>query len=283
MQFSRTLGADTSKGPALIAFMQQIKWRKIAILSTTESLWFQTRLGLAKQLVAAGIEVLKPVAFEPGDVKDAMLGEVTRSGIRIILVLSYGADTNTVASHASRAGMTSPGWAWLVGIDRSKLFPSAYIQFWLYLRPFLVSGAMQAFTVQVSDYSKSHFNFTVSPDSVDWDKSAALYNAIMLFAHAATKLMSEGGNLQDGEALSSAVRSTSFIGVGGTVVALDSNGDRIESYEVMNYVLEEGNVMRSVAVGMFNCTKGQYEAYERVVVWPGNTTETPADYFSGEL
>ena len=51
----------------------------------------------------------------------------------------------------------------------------------------------------------------------------------------------------------------------------------------MNYVLEEGNMTSSVAVGMFNCTKGQYEAYARAVVWPGNTTEVPADYFSGEL
>ena len=51
----------------------------------------------------------------------------------------------------------------------------------------------------------------------------------------------------------------------------------------MNYVLEEGNMMRSVAVGMFNCTKGQYEAYARAVVWPGNTTKVPSDYFSGEL
>ena len=280
MQFSRTLAPDIMKGPALIAFMQQVNWRKIVILSVTESLWFQTRLGLAKQLVAVGIEVLKPAAFEPGDVKDAMLSEVTRSGIRIVLVCAYGADTNTVASHASRAGMLSPGWAWLVLND--ELMASADMQSWLYLRPFLASGAMQAFAVQVSEYSKSHFNITVSPDSVDLVFSASLHDAIMLYAHAATKLMSEGGDLQDGGAVTAAVRSTSFIGVGGTVVTLDSNGDRIESYEVMNYVLKEGDMTHSVAVGMYNSTEGQYEAYARAVVWPGNTMEVPLDYFSGD-
>jgi hypothetical protein len=94
--------------------------------------------------------------------------------------------------------------------------------------------------------------------------------------------MSDRGDLQDGEALTAAVRSTSFTGVGGTVVALDSNGDRIDSYEVMNYVLKAGDVIHSVAVGMFNSTLGQYRAYERPVVWPGNAWEVPADYFSGE-
>ena len=159
---------------------------------------------------------------------------------------------------------------------------------WLFFRPFLSFNGMQTFAKQVSDYSKSHFNAIVGPDLVDLTFSAALHDAIMLYAHAATKLISERGDLQDGEALTAALRSTSFTGVSGTVVALDSNGDRIESYEVMNYILKEGNmlkdddVMSSVAVGMLKSTKGQYEVYERAVVWPGNTTEVPADYFSGE-
>ena len=280
MQFSRTLAPDTSKGPGLIAFMQQNNWRKITILSVTENIWFETRLGLAKQMVAAGITVLKPAAFEPGDVKDAMLSEVTRSGIRIVLVLSYGADTNTIAAHARHAGMLSPGWAWLVANDEGMA--SGDMQSWLYLRSVLASGAMQAFAMQVSDYSRSNFNIMVSPDSVDLTHSAKLHAAVMLYAHAATKLISEGGDLRDGEAVTAAVRNTSFTGVGDSVVALDRNGDRIESYEVMNYVLKEGGVMSSVAVGMFDSVVQQYTAYERPVVWPGNTMEVPTDYVSGE-
>ena len=281
VQFSRTLAPDIDKGPALISFMQQINWRKIVILSVTESTWFQTRLSLKKQLVAAGIEVLKPAAFEPGDVKETMLSEVTRSGIRIVLVCAYGADTNTIASHASRAGMLSRGWAWLVLNDEGMA--SADMQSWLYLRSFLASGTMQAFAVQVSEYSKSYFNITLSPDSVDLTYSARLHDAIMLYAHAATKLMSEGGDLRDGEAVTAAVRSTSFAGVGGNVVTLDSNGDRIESYEVMNYVAEADGGIGGVPVGMFSSTTQKYLAYERAVVWPGNTIEVQVDYFSGEL
>ena len=277
LQFSRTVASDTSKGPALIAFMQHSKWRKIAILSSTESVWFETRLGLRQQLDAASVKVLTPAAFEPGHVKDMMLSEVRQSGIRIVLVLSYGNDTNRVASLASRDAM-SAGWAWLVTYDDEMA--SADMQSWLYFRPFLASEGMQAFAEQVSAYSKSHFNIELIPDSVDLPYSAALHDAIVLYANAARTVLSRGHHLHDGQAVTEALRNTTFKGVGGIEVALNARGDRIESYKVMNYVLEANGTLGSVLVGVYNCTLEQYEAY-KAVVWPGNTTEVPADYFSG--
>ena len=47
-------------------------------------------------------------------------------------------------------------------------------------------------------------------------------------------------------------------------------------------MLEAGDVMGSVAVGIFDATLKEYKAYKQVVVWPGKTMEVPADYFSGE-
>ena len=206
-----------------------------------------------------------------------MLSEIRRSGIRVILVLSVTADVHTVASLGGQESMTT-GWAWLVIEEDIAVKGMAG---WLWFTPFL-SSDMRSFAKQVSDYSKSHFNITVSPDSVQLTYSTALYDAIMLYAHAATKVMSEGGDLQDGEAVTDAVRNTTIEGVGGTPVALDSNGDRIESYEVMNIVLEAGDVVSSVAVGLFDATLKEYKAYGEAVVFPGNTTKVPAD-FSGAL
>ena len=247
----------------------------VVILTSTDEVYFESRLSLAKQLEAHGNTVLKPVAFEPGSIHDAMLREVRQSGNRIVLVLAFDNDTQAVASQAHQDGM-SAGFAWgRFGV------PSVPALFgWIWIKPFLASEGMQEFAKQVCDYSKLRFSSTVSPDSVDLALSAALHDAIMLYAHAATKVLSEGGELQDGEAVTKAVRSTSLDGVGGTVM-LDSKGDRIESYEVMNYVLDEGDVMRSVAVGMFNSTKGLYEAYERAVVWPDHSTSVPPDYVPG--
>ena len=95
-------------------------------------------------------------------------------------------------------------------------------------------------------------------------------------------MLSAGGDLRDGEAVTAAMRNVSFTGVGGEVVALDSNGDRMQSYKVMNYVVEEGSVICSVAVGLYNTSLGQYKAYGRAVVWPGGE-DVPVDYIPGRV
>ena len=277
--------------------MQHNNWTKIVILSSTVNVWIEASSGLSDQLEADGMEVLKPATFEPNNFKDAPLSEIRRSGFRIILLLASESDAQKISIHTHRLLMTS-GWAWLLTEERASVPDMAG---WLFFRPFIVSD-MQAFAKQVSEYSKLHFNvasstdsvnlissaalytgsqfnISLSPDSVDLASSAALYDAIMLYAHAATTVMSKGGDLRDGQAVTVAIRNTSFTGVGGTVVSLDSNGDRMESYEVMNYVLE-GDRMNSVAVCIFDSMQGQYKAYERAVVWPGkkNTVQVPADY-----
>ena len=85
---------------------------------------------------------------------------------------------------------------------------------------------------------------------MDLTYSVALYNSIVLYAHAATKVLSEGKKLQDGQAVTNAVRATTFEGVGGRLVSLDNKtGDQIDSYEVMNYMA--GNKDRSYGAKTF--------------------------------
>ena len=84
LQMSRTVAPETSKGPAIIAFMRRYLWTKVAILTNTEVMLFESSLGLAKQLQSAGIEVLKPAAWERGNRQEVatILREVKRSGIQ---------------------------------------------------------------------------------------------------------------------------------------------------------------------------------------------------------
>ena len=257
MQFSRTVGSETSKGPTLIALMRHSGWRKAVILMSTDDVWFQSGLQLAKQLHADGIQVLKPAAFEPGLFRDATLQEIKRSGIRIAILMAFDDDLIRVASRAALEGM-STAWAWIM-IDYGCNDCSALLYMgWLYIRAFLPSEGMQGFAKQVSDYTRSSFNITISKDSVSLDFSAALHDAITLYAHAATKVLSVGGDLHDGEAVTEAVRSVSFEGVGGGLVALDEHGDRIQSYEVMNYVVETDARVVGVPVGVYDSANGLY-------------------------
>ena len=189
-----------------------------------------------------------------------------------------------VAASALGHEMTR-GWVWLSAghwlnsrqLSRLLVVGEVSLQGWLFLQPLLPSQGMQAFREQVSHYTKTRFNITISADAVDFTYSVALHDAVMLYAHAATKVLSEGGDLRDGQAVTKAIRSTTFEGVGGMAVALNKQGDRIESYEVMNYVLED-DVIRSVGVGVFKSMLRQYQTNKRTVVWPGNTTKVPKDY-----
>ena len=246
------------------------------ILSTTESLWFNSARSLARQLDVAGIEVLKPSAFETGSFSVSILREIRRSTIRIVMVCASDPDMLEIASNAFTEGMSSAGWAWVLTEGIVANLPER-IQGWLYIQPLLGSDGMQAFAEQVSEYSESYFNITVSAESVDLTYSQTLYDAVMLYAHAATKVLSEGGDLRDGQAVTAAVRSTTFEGVGGSAVVLDENGDRVESYEIMNYVVGADGAISGVPVGKYDSTERQYTAYERVVVWPGSTMEVPKD------
>ena len=240
---------------------------------TATGVHIETGLHFTSLLEKDGISVLRLTAFQADNFQAAELSAVRRSGIRVVVLVAGSGDTRAVGN----TGITHEGgWAWLT-FERRKAVRG--MLGWLFIQSIRPSKGMDAFAKQVSIFTKSHFNLDLSPDSVDITYSVALFEAIMLYAHAATKVMSDGGDLQDGEAVTAAVRNVSFTGVGGSVVTLDSKGDRVESYELMNYVLEEGNVMRSVAVGGY--TQQQYSAHERSVVWPGGRTEVPADYISG--
>ena len=94
--------------------MQQNSWKMIAIVCSTQSVWFQARAGLSKQLKAAGMSVLRPAALEPGKIRDAPVLEIRRSGICIVLLLLYDADRDRVASLAREEGMITAGWAWML-------------------------------------------------------------------------------------------------------------------------------------------------------------------------
>ena len=227
--FSRTVAPETSHGPTLIALITHYKWQRASLLSTTEELWFETGISLARQLQAAGIEVPKPSVFEPGNFQASILREIKRSGIRITMLLAYDSDMTTVAAHARPEGMLEAGYAWIL-TEALVTRVTEHMHGWLFLQSLLPSEGVQGFAEQVSKYTKSGFNITVPADSVNREYSLALYSAIMLYAHAATKVLLEGGNLLDGRSVTAALRNTSFVGVGGQEVVLDSKGDRIMSY-----------------------------------------------------
>ena len=153
---------------------------------------------------------------------------------------------------------------------------SHHMQGWLYVRPFLPSEGLHAFREQVGEYTKSHFNISLISSVVDLGHSVALYDAILILAHAVTKVMSEGSRFQDGQAVTEALRSISIAGIAQHAVSLDSQGDAILQFELMKYAIAANCVMESVPVGIYDSTS--FIAYDVAVRWPANMTEVPVDW-----
>ena len=263
MQFSRTVPPFTRLGPALAALMTHYNWTECVILTSTTSAYLDTGPILEKQLQEKEFDVLKPPAFDAGNFRAETLTEIRSalvsahlythvcaaiacrtSGKRIVVLGAVAADRNSVASSARDQGMNGPGpgYAWISMWEEEQSGASQLREGWLYAIPFEPSKDKQAFRQQVSDMSKSKFDITIDPESVDLAFSAALYDAILLYAHAATEVMSKEGNLTDGKAVASVIQRTRFEGAGGQYVALDDNGDRITSYEIKNFQLETEKV-----------------------------------------
>ena len=103
----RTVAPETSKGPALIAFMRQYNWTRVVVLTAMSEVYVDSGLGLTRQLQDAGMEVLKPAAFEPGNFEDATLHDIKQSGFCVVILLAFDVDMQAVASSAQRAQMNS--------------------------------------------------------------------------------------------------------------------------------------------------------------------------------
>ena len=247
------------------------------MLTSTEDVWWKISLELTQQLRDARITV-STSSFNSGRslLKTSVFSKIKLSGFRVIILLSSEGDTKEVATNAFREGMTY-GWAWILMEPTTEI---DVMHGWLCLRTHLPSEGMQTFAEQVKDYTKSHFCFTADHTNtthLPLHDAVALHDAIMLYAHAVTKLLIEGQNLhRDAQSVTEVVWNTTFMGVGGHVALNPHSGDRIESYDVMNYVKRAGGGMKSMLVGTYNRTE-QYTVYAQVVVWPGSSANTPLD------
>ena len=131
----------------------------------------------------------------------------------------------------------------------------------------------------------------VTADSVNVPFAKALFDAVILLAHATQKVLADKVDFYDGTAVTEAVRNLRGIETEfGPVVELDEHGDPSSSYKVTNYILGKDNVLRRRDVGLYNSSRHEYAASDsngardwspitlHRIVWPGNITNTPKDY-----
>ena len=184
---------------------------------------------------------------------------------------------------ASGLKMTSSGWAWIasdtvVGAEFKEVEGGAReeeamraLSGWLYVA--IAPGEVPSdFFGRVNEYNRAHFNTSATEFYYRGVYAAAMVNAVLLFAHAATRVLDDGGNVDDGALMFRAMTSLSFEGIQQQPFRLNKNGDAIESYDAMNYVYENG-AMHSIEIGHF--ADGRYLRTIAEVRWPGGQGHVP--------
>lgn len=282
-QFVRTVASFNSLAPAVSLTMQRLGWKRCFVLSSTQNLYLMTSGVWSQHLASQNITVsLK--TFGAGAFESAMLEEMQQANMRVVIVLADKPDTAKLALSAHQLGMTSASWAWL-GVDNvagAELLATATmtdrarqaLHGWLFFMPKQAPPQQSAeFHRQVRAYGQKHFGLSPAQAAVDL-YAAELFDAVYLFAHAATRVMEAGGDVSSGAQMMQVMRNISFVGIQQRTVALDANGDAIQPYSVMNYV-EENAEMRSVEVGWYE--SGQLKLKVADVRWPGNSSIVPID------
>ena len=243
------------------------------MLSSFEELYRTTASSWSKELAAEKVKVGPDQTFEQGLFQRTALATIQQSGVRVVIVLASKEDTATIAVGAQQSGMMAAGWAW-AGVDTVPIVQGEAKQAldgWLYF-VLAQNVSLERFHEDVRAYGERYFD--QSPDSISV-YAASLYDAVFLFAHAATRVISEGSDVDDGSAIVEAMTKTSFEGILQRSVELDENGDAIEPYAVMNYVEQGDGNMRGVEVGVYG--SGQLDLRVDEVRWPGNASVVPLD------
>ena len=201
---------------------KQLGWARCAMLSSTSNVYLRTASAEWKpRLQNDRIRVEPFNTFNRGEFDGKSLDAIAKASVRIVVVLACSEDTATVAIKAWQRVpcMMDAGWAW-VGMDTvpgaEHIVPASApaLSGWLYL---IVadndSQKMSNFYEDVRSYGGKYFDST--PDSVSV-YSASLYDAVHLFAHAATRVIRDGGKSNNGTALVEAMRGLTFNGVPDT-------------------------------------------------------------------
>lgn len=135
------------------------------------------------------------------------------------------------------------------------------------------SEAYRNFSDEIKVKAKERYNYTFGPDPVSTFVTA-FYDAVLLYALALNETLSSGGNQSDGFALTKRMWNRKFEGITGEV-NVDSNGDRITDYSLLDMDPESGEFR---IVAHYIGTKEELVTINDTKIhWSGGRSSPPPD------
>jgi ABC-type branched-subunit amino acid transport system substrate-binding protein len=282
--FMRTTSPYSKWASALLGLMGWAQWRSIAFLRDSSEIMALSALSMRSKVEEQAKYIAIELWFASQESLPSTLPRIKLAGARVVMALAYATDYLAIAI-AARTLKFSEGWAW-IGVDMvadAGTIGEAFgrvvtpqdaqgaLQGWLYMEPY--SDAPTSFFDRVRRASIDIHGQQIKEDEPINSFASNLYDAIFLFAHAATRYPEL---LADGRKLAEMMMNYSFQGLGGGIVELDRDGDKKESIRVLNYVAHKDGSSVARRVGLYAAIKAEYTPDDVTVIWPGGSTDIPS-------
>eukprot|EP00961_Rhodomonas_salina_P261742 3537412-Rhodomonas_salina.1 len=113
---TRTVVRDAALADSTVRMISSMGWTRIAIVYVDDAWGRGLFQDTATSAASLGVTVVQSALFELGDEAeiDDAIGQVARSGSRIIIVIVFVSDVEAVATSAERHGMMGQGYAWII-------------------------------------------------------------------------------------------------------------------------------------------------------------------------
>eukprot|EP01135_Chromosphaera_perkinsii_P001757 Nk52_evm26s210 gene=Nk52_evmTU26s210 len=289
--FARTVGPLTKYGEAFSAFINSQGWRKVAIVTSSNSLYSSAAQAILTELAKVNVTVQAFQVFNSLQDPTSALEEVKKTNIRVICYLSAGTDMRRSVLAAKDIGIIGPEYVWLTSgeVFRDSTFTSdadsrtqealeaikGFIGFSSYVNE--TGTEFQNFLGQARTAMTTYFNAPVPADKEIFSRVAVVYDSVLLWAEAATRVIAKGGNPRSGKEVVAEYPNVKFSGISGTI-ALDSNFDINRDYQVFNRVPSSARATTVKTVGYYRSETNTFEAESGVAIeWPSGSTQTPLD------
>jgi len=288
----RTVPPDSVQGQVIANLVEHYKWRKIAILYSTQDYGSSIAQIVINAAAARNIEILTISTFYEGSTDlSSQMQTIKTSGARVTIVCCTNSDMVAVMRSASQANLIGENYVWIGSDatvqDSNFKFPNGtvredileYMQGMIGTAPSVGSGPLW----------DQFLNVWGSLDPNVWPGAGNrnvynyydpyVYDAVLAYAYAAQYFINQDRWPVDlSENFTTILKNyllynTSFEGLTGNV-SFDTNGDRKGAYDIVNLKVNAsgGHFTR---VGGWTTIAGV--VIDTPVVFSGGSTNVPSD------
>jgi len=255
--FVRTVGDWNQFDRAFTALLRHFQWEKVAIITTTQSVWQLTAQRVFNAITANGSDVVSFVSTDAGTGESSTGGRLSilqslkERNAKIILLFAYDGDTRDILLTADSLGMASEGYAWITAETTYEAWKASagwmpedgrdeearlIMQGLVTLSNYLPSGpVIDEFYASVRRELNETFGRPIGDDIEVNNHAMLMYDAVYMYAYALDYALKNNMDYRDGLALIHFMTNNTFNSKLTGTVRLNQRGDRLSDWTWYNF------------------------------------------------